>query len=68
MECNSEPFDTVVDSDSLIIYSAREADNKKCGNFVYSVRDGSSSGWRLITDKKFKVGDVLIITKKEIKE
>jgi hypothetical protein len=61
--CNKsrEPRDVVINSDTMIIYQVIERDDLKLGKYEYWVRDNSVKGWKLISDKKFKIGDTLFI-------
>lgn len=35
------------------------------GKFEYYIRDGTSEGWKLISDKDFEVGDKILIIKED---
>ena len=61
------PNHIVIDPGKMKVYAAKEKSNKKNGSFEYWVRDGSTRGWTLISDKEFKVGDTLEIVKAEAK-
>lgn len=57
------PIHTVIDNkNNMIIYAQKERKDLIYGRYEYWIRDNSTKGWTLITDKKFYVGDVIEIT------
>ena len=61
----NQPTDIVVDSSIMYIYQAKILENPSSGKYEYWVRDRSLTGWRLVSDKAYNVGDRLIIQKAE---
>ena len=56
------PRDIVINNNNMFIYHMEEREDIKLGKYEYWIRDNSISGWKLITDKKFNVGDIVKIT------
>lgn len=62
--CSEAPEDVVIGNGHLEVYSAKERKDVKRGKYEYWIRDNSASGWTLVTDQEFQVGDELQIIKK----
>lgn len=60
---NNRPTDIVIENGNMVIYHSQEYKNQKLGKYEYHIRDNSTSGWVLITDQKYQVGDKLQFTK-----
>lgn len=60
--CNQGPAHVVIEAGPMVVYHAEARDSSSAGSkykqkYEYWVTDDSKNGWRLLSDKKFNVGD-----------
>ena len=61
--CSDRPRDAVIDNGNFVVWHVQNCAHPQEGKYEVWVRDGSTIGWRFITDQNLKEGDVLQITK-----
>lgn len=58
-----KPTDQVYVGDTdMVVYSVKSVD-KKCGKYIYYITD-SVSNWTLCTNDVFRLGDLVVVVKK----